>query len=183
MVSTFGQDSGYVVRVDDNLAASDVKKYKAGLNNVAMADPTTGYVIGYGILLKTTDAGNSWSYTSIEGYDNYTGIDIHSKDDVWICGSGGSIFHTTDGNSWKQIRNGNDITKPRYRLQGIVFNVDNIHGWAVGDKGILIATDDGGDHWEEFEHFTNSALHSVALCPNGDLLIAGDDGMLFRITP
>jgi len=183
MVSTIGQDSGTIVRVDSNLITSYVKKYKAGLNDISMADPQTGYVIGYGIVLKTSDSGNSWSYADITGNDNYTGIDVHNENDVWLCGYSGGIFHTVDGISWNWVRNGNDFILPKYHLLAIAFKNDNVHGWAVGEKGMLIATDDGGHHWEQYEQFTDNPLRSIVICPNGDLLVAGDNGTLYRITP
>ena len=100
-----------------------------------------------------------------------------------MCGSNGGIYHTYNGgNSWERFRNGNDISLPRYHLQSIIFK-DNLNGWAVGESGKMIHTDDGGRHWEEYDQFTTSNLFSVAICPNGDLLVAGDGGALYRIIP
>lgn len=73
------------------------------------------------------------------------------------------------------------LALPRYNLLGIAFK-DGQNGWAVCDDGKLIRTDDAGNHWEEYDRFTTSALRSIAICPNGDLLVAGDNGGIYRIT-
>ena len=85
------------------------------------------------------------------------------------------------GNHWQQYRNGNSLALPHYGLRCILFK-DEHNGWAAGDGGKLIRTDDGGQHWAEYDQFTNSTIRSLAICPNGDLLAAGDEGILFRLT-
>ena len=34
-------------------------------------------------------------------------------------------------------------------------------GWAVGDRGLVLRTEDGGDHWTRIETPTGASLHSV----------------------
>ncbi len=145
-----------------------------------MVSPSAGYVIGYGTVMKTTDRGNTWNFQNVQG-DNFEAMDIHGEE-IWMCGYNGSIYHTADGgNNWTRLRNGNDVTLPRYYLMDIVFK-DGQNGWAVCDNGKMIHTDDGGQHWEEYDQFTTSSLRSIALCPNGDLIAAGDNGNIFRVS-
>jgi photosystem II stability/assembly factor-like uncharacterized protein len=150
-------------------------------NKIMMTSGQTGYLCGYGVMTKTTDGGKTWNFQNLRK-DDFTAMDIHG-DEIWVCGYNGGVFHTTNGGgSWERLRNGNDITIPGYHLNGIVFK-DSRHGWAVGENGILIYTDDGGHHWAEYDKFTTNALRCIAICPNGDLLVAGDNGALFRIVP
>ncbi len=180
-VSTVLQRQCTITRIDSSFNILDEKTFLFGLNNIYMTSQSTGYVIGYGTVMKTTDRGNTWNFQDVNG-DNFNAMDIHG-DEIWMCGYTGSIFHTTDGgNSWQRLRNGNDITLPRYYLMDIVFK-DELNGWAVCDNGKMIHTDDGGNHWEEYNQFTTASLRSIALCPNGDLLAAGDNGAIYRITP
>ena len=146
-----------------------------------MVNATTGYVIGYGTVMKTIDRGTTWLVQDVAN-DNFMAMDIHG-DEIWMCGYAGSVYHTTDGGAhWQRMRNGNDITLPRYDLLDIKFK-DGKNGWAVCDDGKMLHSDDGGNHWEEYDRFTASALRSIAICPNNDLLVAGDNGSIFRITP
>ena len=180
-VSSVLQRQCTITRVDSNFNILDEKTFLFGLNNIYMTSPTTGYIIGYGTVMKTTNTGNTWNFQDVMN-DNFTSMDIHG-DEIWMCGYNGGIYHTTNGgNNWSRLRNGNDITLPRYYLMDILFT-DEQNGWAVCDNGKVIRSDDGGQHWEEYEQFTTSALRSIALCPNGDLLVAGDNGVIYRITP
>jgi photosystem II stability/assembly factor-like uncharacterized protein len=147
-------------------------------NKIVMSG-STGYLCGYGFVEKTTDGAKTWTFENVVN-DNFIGIDVHGNE-LWMCGTNGGIYHSSDGGgNWVRYRNGNDITLPRYHLQSIVFK-DSQNGWAVGEGGLLIHSDDGGRHWAEYDHFTNSTLRYVAICPNGDVMVAGDNGTLFRI--
>ena len=151
------------------------------LNQVRMADQQTGYICGFGIFLKTTDGGQHWTIKDVNG-DNFIAMDVKGND-VWLCGTNGSIFHSADaGEHWGRLRNGNDITARRYRLWDIKF-ADNTHGWAVGENGVVLYSDDGGHHWMEFDQFTTNNLLSIALLPEGRVLVTGDNGAIFKLTP
>jgi photosystem II stability/assembly factor-like uncharacterized protein len=179
-VSTVLQRQCTVTRVDSNFKIIDEQTHLFGLNDLYPAGKDTSYIIGYGAVMKTTDRGNTWNFQDVTG-DNFMAMDIHGEE-IWMCGYNGSIYHTTNGGgNWSRTRNGNDISLPRYNLLGIVFK-DSNRGWAVCDDGRVIYTDDAGKHWVEYDRFTTNALRSIALCPNGDLLMAGDDGGIFRIT-
>ncbi len=180
-ISTVLQRQCTITRVDSNFKIIDEQTFLHGLNNMYMVDDHTGYVVGYGAVMKTTDRGNTWTYLPVDG-DNFTAMDIHGNE-IWMCGANGSIFHTTDaGKNWGRQRNGNDISVPRYMLRSILFTTP-MHGWAVGDKGVVIYTRDGGNNWSEYKRFTTRTLRGIAAAPNGDLIVAGDEGTIYRITP
>ena len=180
-VSAVLQRQSTITRIDSNFNILDEQTFLFALNNIYMVSATTGYVIGYGTVMKTTDRGNNWIVQDVVG-DNFMAMDIHG-DEIWMCGYAGSVYHTTDGGThWQKMRNGNDITLPRYDLLDIVFK-DEQNGWAVCDDGKVLHSDDGGNHWEEYDRFTSNALRSIAICPNNDLLVAGDNGSIFRIVP
>ena len=181
LLNTMVQEMGSIELVDSSYNVINRKDFKFGLNEIYMTAPSTGYVIGYGAVLKTTDHAQTWNYLDVTG-DNFMSMDIHGQE-IWMCGYNGGIYHTSNGGkNWTRYRNGNDISLPRYRLLSILFT-DEQNGWAVGEEGKVIHSDDGGQHWAEYKQFTTSALRSIALSPNGDLLVAGEDGALYRITP
>ena len=180
-VSSVLQRECTITRVDAAFKTIDEQTFLFGLNNIYMVSSKVGYVIGYGVVMKTTDGGNTWQYLDVDG-DNFTAMHIQGSE-IWMCGSAGSIFHTTDaGANWQRLRNGNDLSRVRYMLRCILFT-DNLHGWAAGEDGKVIYTRDGGHNWMEYKTFTTSTLRSIAKCPNGDLLMAGDRGALYRIVP
>ncbi len=177
--STVLQRQSAITRVNSNFDILDEQTFQFGLNNIYMVSSSAGYVVGYGTVMITKDRGNTWNFQNVQG-DNFEAMSILGNE-IWMCGYMGSIFHTTDGGSnWQRQRNGNDVTLARYYLLDILFK-DAQHGWAVCDNGKVIYTDDGGNHWEEYTQFTTNSLRSIALCPNGDLLVVGDNGSIFRL--
>jgi photosystem II stability/assembly factor-like uncharacterized protein len=178
--STILQRDCAIIRLYGSYGIIDQQTFQFGLNKIYMVSARTGYVIGYGAVMKTTDLGATWVFQDVKG-DNFTAMDIHGSE-IWMCGAAGGIYHTIDGGKvWERLRNGNDISLPRYYLRSIVFK-DSNNGWAVGDDGKMIYTNDGGKNWAEYKRFTEHALRSITLCPNGDLLVCGDGGALYRIS-
>lgn len=150
------------------------------LNEIEMIDSLHGYIAGYGLIMKTNNGGKKWEIQDAAN-DNFTAVRAYGLNEAWACGYNGSIFHTSNGGaSWQRMRDGNDFTRPRYRLLDICFT--NAHvGYAVGENGLLIYTDDGGRHWMELEKFTNHTLRSIAPMADGSLMVCGDGGSLYRV--
>ena len=179
-VYTHLNDEGGISRVDAGYNIIDKTSFNFGIDNIYMVNRDTGYVIGYGAVMKTWDGGNSWHYLDPKG-DKFTGIEIRGSK-LWVCGFAGSVYHSADaGAHWTRLRDGNDLSLPRYRMLSIVFK-DELTGWASCDDGTVVFTDDGGRHWSKYDNFTNQALRSIIICPNGDLLTCGDNGALYRLT-
>lgn len=180
-VSTVLQRDAAITRIDSSCNVIDSKEFGFGINNIYMLGGRTGYVIGYGAMMRTKDMGNTWEYLKIDG-DNFTCLASYGSH-MWVCGANGSVFYSADnGDNWQRQRNGNDLAVRKYLLRTIAFT-DTQHGWAAGDYGTVIYTRDGGAHWSEYDSFTSSTIRSIAVCPGGDLLFAGDDGIIFRVTP
>lgn len=179
--ATDAQNSSSVVRIDSNNTVIDTAYFKFGLNDVFMSNSSTGYLAGYGAIMKTTDAGKSWQYQDVKN-DNFMGIHCVDENNVWTCGYGGSIFRTRNGGgSWQRLRNGNNLLKKSYALLNIYFK-DVETGWACGEKGLLLGTTDGGDTWKEYESFTEDALRDITTTTDGKLLVVGDNGTMYKLT-
>jgi len=174
-------DAGFLEHVNSqgDVTRRDSLPYE--LNDIVMLNKHTGFISGYGLMLRSDDGGETWQMLNVKG-DNFTAISVY-QNDMWICGYNGSVFHTTDmGTTWQKQRNGNDVSQTSYHLLGILFK-DAMNGWAVGEKGVVLHSDDGGKHWMEYDNFTANDLHSIALAPNGDIMVAGDNGTIFRLKP
>ncbi len=182
LINTGAQRAGAITLVDTNTQILKTTAYDHGLNDVQMVNEQTGYVAGYGAILKTTDGGETWAYLDVKN-DNFTALQCVNENEVWACGYNGSIVHTTDGGkNWEKVRNGNNITAANYELLDIVFK-DTQTGYAVGEKGLVIHTSNGGKDWEKYGKFTENALRSITLCPDGTLLAVGDEGSIYRLHP
>ncbi len=175
---SFGSGMRQILDTNTTLYKRDSLTYQ--LNAIHMVTPNTGYICGFGIVLKTTDGGNTWAIQNVKD-DNFMAMDIHG-DEMWMCGNNGSIYHTTDaGIDWTRQRNGNDITLKSYHVLSILFK-DQLNGWAVGENGVVLHSEDGGNHWMEYDQFTTNTLTSLSLCSDGRLLVVGDNGSIYKLT-
>jgi photosystem II stability/assembly factor-like uncharacterized protein len=131
-------------------------------------------VDGYGVILHTTDGGNTWvrqgSPTEIPDYD--VG-DIRAMDalNAWAVagsGTGGVILRTRDGGlTWVQQK----VTT--FGLTGIGV-VDGNTAWVVGSSGTILLTSDGGSTWTTQQSGTNATLFVVAVLDAMNAWIIGD---------
>lgn len=65
---------------------------------------------------------------------NLHGVSFPTKEEGWVVGQLGKIFHTADGGkSWEEKPSGTNLL-----LTAVSF-IDYTHGWAVGEQGLIIA--------------------------------------------
>ncbi len=106
-----------------------------------------------------------WAAGNIAEYDD----NLNQIDKVW-----GQIKVTTDGGkTWNTDYNeflGHDMLSG---LRNIYFVSSSI-GWAVGDKGLVIYSSDGGKHWEHQDSGTNLILREVYFDNEKTGVIIGD---------
>ena len=180
-ISTVLQRECTITLVDSNFKTLNQQTLQFGLNGFKMGGADTCYIFGYGTAMKTTDNGRTWNLLNVVG-DNFTGLDIHGGN-LMMCGYNGSVYHSADGgDSWEKLRNGNDPTIPHYGLLNILFS-DATHGWITCDNGKLLYTNNGGHDWMEYPQFTTSALRGITRLQDGTLVVVGDNGVVFRVTP
>lgn len=74
--------------------------------------------------------------------------------------------------NWTAQTSGTDAT-----LNDLQF-IDNMHGWAVGDRGSIVATVDGGETWTTQTSGTDRKLRSVFFLDQDTGWIAGGDSPL-----
>lgn len=174
--------TGYIMHINKDGEVLNRDSLTHELNDIENVDGETAYICGYGVVYKTTDSMKTWQLLDVKN-DNFTAVHAYADNEVWTCGYNGSIFHSKDGGAhWEKKRNGNDVTKSRYRLLDIAF-ADALHGYAVGEKGLVVYTDDGGMHWMEYQSFTNVHLRSIFIKKDGTVFICGDEGAVFKMQP
>jgi photosystem II stability/assembly factor-like uncharacterized protein len=128
-------------------------------NAVYFVDADTGFVVGEGgILLRTTDGGNSWDIRKIDDYIGYGWLDVFDlfaitftdKQTGWIVGFGyygNQIYKTTDcGRTWQWNEH---ILAPKIfvGLNDICFT-DKNNGFIAGNEGAFLKTTNGGTTWQ-----------------------------------
>lgn len=101
-----------------------------------------------GTILCSSDSGMRWEKRSLPlPAEAAAVLDFHAVEAVdqciWIVGRPGSVVLRSgdSGESWSLCRTPNPTP-----LNAVDF-VDQTHGWAVGDLGVILATEDGGRSW------------------------------------
>jgi photosystem II stability/assembly factor-like uncharacterized protein len=135
--------------------------FRDKLYDVHFVTPTEALVVGYpGLILRSTDAGATWTRRKLETLEPFFSVDFSDKDNGWIVGRSGLIFATTDG--------GKNWTKQESGVTEALFDVDfwdAKHGVAVGNFGTILKTNDGGATWNAkvFELMSSAAINGVRL--------------------
>ncbi|MGY8770539.1 MAG: YCF48-related protein [Pirellulales bacterium] len=127
----------------------DVPSFGAGvLHQCKMVSDKQGWIVGDGgLVLRTNDSGFSWEPIPSSSPATRKQIDFRAISQkgthVWITGSPGTVvLHSPDqGETW-EIQS----TQNQMPLHAIHF-VDELHGYAVGALGTILATTNGGITW------------------------------------
>ncbi|MCF8298273.1 MAG: T9SS type A sorting domain-containing protein [Saprospiraceae bacterium] len=163
---TVGYMSGSSTAVIGKITLNTTYTIKGNLggnqfNNVHFPS-TTGYVCGNtGIMFKSTNSGDSWSYltgTSGLGSNNIYSI-YFVNDTIGFAGSAGKIFRTINGaSSWVQQYNSGTSN-----FKNIHF-VDDVNGYACGGLKVLKTSSAG-------VNLTISTTDTSVVCSDTVLLI------------
>ncbi len=136
--------------------APQASNSNAEFRGLVAVSPTIVWASGTrGRVARTTDAGATWTVTTVAGADSLDLRDISalSATRAWASTAGkaeegqAKIFGTSDGASWTQQF---QTSQPGVFLDAIKF-WDAQHGIAmsdpIGEKLFILTTDDGGKTW------------------------------------
>ncbi len=144
------------------------------LRTVQFVDEFTGYIGGSNLLLKSTNAGESW-------FDLMSSSGLHTQflnsELGYSTGGSGIIGKTTNGGLNWTIQNGGVAEN----LNTIYF-IDPNNGFAAGDGGSVTRTTNGGTIWIPQTRLTNNNLKSVFFTDANYGYITGDFGTLIKTT-
>ncbi len=140
-------------------------------------DANTLWVVGgddhHGIVLKTSDGGQTW-VKKLEGDYYFDAVDAADANTAWVGASmfGGMLKTADGGSSWKQQLS---LTSG---VSGISV-VDSNTVWAVEGCGIM-KTIDGGSIWEDTSEATGSEIYAVAAVDGQTAWVGGDAGAIIK---
>lgn len=130
------------------------------------------------LVLKSTDAGRSWSQKSGTPQGDFNAIHGDgTASQLWVAGTNGVILHSPDrGQTWFGQRSGTQMN-----INAVYGTETSSHLWAVGEGGLILHSTDLGENWEQAS-VTSSDLWGVYGNADGSEVYAVGTGVLLRST-
>ena len=173
-------DYGYVQRFDTGARAIDDGRqyFVHNLADACLVNDSVGFAVGYGVILKTTNCGKTWSPASAKG-DFYRSISFPNERTGFVVGEYGSLLKTSNmGESWSKLQHGSTFLNKKNRPQAVCF-VSDTEGYIVGRNGLFRKTTDGGDSWQDIATSESIDWANVQ-CTRNFIFLVGSDGALWR---
>jgi len=137
-------------------------------------------------LLFVTSGGSIYGFDT--GKDSFSEIQsgiseggfqgLHYTNDLFFAVTNyGNIYKQTDNENWQKIYQSDDSTA----ILDIFINEESGFGFAVGDRGKVLKTTDGGMTWYDIEKLVEFPLFSVCQI-NDTWILAGMYGILIYST-
>lgn len=175
--------SGMILRSIDagarwSQAASTQAQREALLGVLPLPDGRALAYGSYASFMESADGGQTWSPRQILDAD----IDKHIYglarigQAMVLVGEAGLIAVSEDaGKNWKTVQS---------PYHGSLFGVAAIGDRfiAFGMRGKILLSSDMGQSWKELDSQTNSPLFAASLLKDGQLLLAGKDGVLSLVS-
>jgi photosystem II stability/assembly factor-like uncharacterized protein len=143
------------------------------LNAVYFVDLETGWIVGeFGLVLKTTDGGQTWIAQTYGGDRPQLFAVIFRDERIGLSvGQQGTVLKTTDGGRrWVAADIGT-----RRNLYGISFEAER--GLIVGE-GVVMASQDNGAIWTRLESMPEERWLSGAAIRNRQAVVVGQAGTI-----
>lgn len=178
-VNGSGYGNGKIISTNDGGASwKSADPLLNGLRCVTFSDMNTAFAGGYGVIYKSTDAGQTFFPLDIHG-DFFVAVDFPSARVGYFAGFQGMILKTTDaGTSFTKVMKENIPFAKREHFEAIDFWDEN-NGFVAGYAGVMYQTTDGGEHWKKIKQFTDANLRDVHLFSPTSGVIVGDNGKIF----
>ncbi len=123
---------------------------RRGIHDVLTPDENGGWMVGDGgLILRTENGGISWDPVSsrmprtLKDISDFRAVAARGEK-VWVAGEPGSViwFSPNAGKAWYR-----QFTRQTTPLNALHFSSDTT-GYAVGDLGLILRTEDGGQTWQ-----------------------------------
>lgn len=150
------------------------------LRDIYFFNAQHGIACGYGIVLETTDSGNSWQVADSPD-EFYTSIAISSSGKTLLSGYNGGVYCSdNDDFSLGELKPANEIFSTRDHINKLVTYQDKI--FCCGTDGFFAVSTDNGNSWMKESTFNECTLKSMLLQSQSGGIVVGDDGKIFKFT-
>lgn len=178
IVSGAAYQNGVLQKVYANYSTEVIDTFENELNSVCYSDRQTAHIVGYGMILRSTDGGETWERSPQEG-DFFRDVYFPTADVGYIVGFSGSILKSTDGGaSWEWLRRGDALLVKNKAFRAVHF-ADELRGYIVGEQGLFWRTHDGGESWQVDKGFPEVDFFDVFATESGGFVV-GAAGQIIK---
>ncbi len=163
------------IETGHNFILTDVQ-FPLGQSQIGYAVGMNSTYNGDGIVLKTTDGGDTWDQLTNNGIPGLEGSCFLDLETGYAAGWGGYMIKTTDGgDTWSELTVASGI----FYLTDVEF-WDEDHG-LTSTQGAMYVTDDGGESWTLATGASTSA-NMIAYASQNIVLGVGGERAIWRST-
>ncbi|MCI0448947.1 MAG: YCF48-related protein [Chlorobi bacterium] len=156
------------------LALSNLNVLSQGLNDVYSSGGFVFAVGTGGIILKSSNAGNTYTRQTVGNTNLYSVHGVNNK--VWSVGDNGVFNFSADyGSIWSS----SNITSSDLKS---VFFVDSLTGFIAGKNGVILKSTNGGNNWLNLTSGTSSELYKVKFINSSIGFVCGANGTMLKTT-
>ena len=147
----------------------------AHLYGIHFVDAKHGWAVGtVGTVLSTVDGGTTWTASSASK-DTLTQVNFTTPNNGWITSIGQVHYTASGGATWRLQHQTRSQSKKPHGILDIYF-VSTTEGWAVGGKGTVLWTENGGGRWESLRDLSDKHLWGVHFVDPEHGWIVGEEG-------
>lgn len=155
------------------------------LTSVSFIDDRQGWAVGHaGVILHTLDGGETWALQRSDVQEDRPLFAVHffnARHGVAV-GLWSLVLTTRDaGNTWEAVQMPipDGAKKADLNLFGLFADARG-HVFAAAEKGMVLRSDDQGQHWRYLATGYKGSFWTGAAAADGVLLVGGMRGSLYR---
>lgn len=133
-----------------------------------------------GMVVRTTDAGTTWSFQILDAGQDYHALAFAGAQHGLLVGDGGAVYRSSDGGvSWQMANTG---SAPNLLAAILLAEGDDYLAWAAGSGGAILHSSDGGMTWASQNSGVTRDLHRIQFLDASTGFAAGNQGTVLRTT-
>lgn len=172
-------NDGSIYHIDSTGYVLQRDTFNVEFNDILYTNNGSTLVSGYGLILYSTDDGQTWTSSDAKG-DHFVKMEQVGNNILALGYQGSVMVSENEGKNWKKLRNGNAAYANKIHCNDWLF-INELQGFVIGNNGNMMVTKDGGKNWELYKTKTTSHLYSIKSIDETTAIIVGASGVILKL--